>query len=533
MIDSVFRDPKTPSAWVELDFHARQRRFKQWKRRLNWTVLIASVLVVGGSIAASVVGRRTTTWYQAAPVSTSHAIFNDDCGKCHTMEFQTARRFWPANADLHTVPDAKCRTCHPGASEHHGDVMKDQAACVTCHREHQGHEQLARVSDMQCLTCHRNLKARYAGTSHADVTGFPQGHPDFSVWEKKGNVRVTVRLKPKELPKPGDLAQAEDQLKTDGTRVFIDVPVTDARDPGLIRFNHNRHLNLVDEELQGQKRPQCVDCHQLDDAKQYMKPISHEQHCARCHARERTFLLTGKFEGPDLNRRVKEFAATPLPHTDPRTIRDILDGRLRRFATIDATHVLELADVTEEDRPWVKDKVKQNWKIAERGDRPPLFRIPQFVEPQVAFGERMLYDRGVATQDDRGTRQSCGKCHDMTPESAKRSREKMGEWEDKVRPFEELPDYARPKLPVRWLLHAGFSHGAHLQLDCQACHQQAAASKDTSDILLPKLAACAECHSSSAPNGGARHDCVVCHRYHEHSYVSSPRFGTIEDALKK
>src|SRR5262245_13414341 len=111
-MSSVFRDPKTPSAWVELDFHVRRRAFKRWKRRLTLLVLFGCLAAVAASVASSLTLRRTATWYQSAPLSPPHALFNDDCGKCHSQSFRTARRFLPWNSDLHTVDDKKCLDCH-------------------------------------------------------------------------------------------------------------------------------------------------------------------------------------------------------------------------------------------------------------------------------------------------------------------------------------------------------------------------------------------------------------------------------------
>src|SRR5260221_597519 len=139
-MESGFRDPKTPSAWVELDFHARQRRLKVWKRRLTWGTLLLCLGLVGAGLCAGLTARG------------------------------------------------------------------------------------------------------------------------------KGKVTFAARRKP------------------DGTREFVDEPLKDGKDPGLIRFNHQLHLTLKEPKLQGAKVPECVDCHRPDGSKQYMKPISHEEHCARCHA---------------------------------------------------------------------------------------------------------------------------------------------------------------------------------------------------------------------------------------------------------
>ena len=71
-------------------------------------------------------------------------------------------------------------------------------------------------------------------------------------------------------------------------------------------------------------------------------------------------------------------------------------------------------------------------------------------------------------------------------------------------------------VPQVWLTSARFDHAAHRALDCRACHANADKSDRAGDVLLPGIKACAGCHTSAdrAGRGGARHDCVECHRYH-------------------
>ena len=74
-----------------------------------------------------------------------------------------------------------------------------------------------------------------------------------------------------------------------------------------------------------------------------------------------------------------------------------------------------------------------------------------------------------------------------------------------------VPTYKRTAIPVRWLPHSVFDHGAHRTVTCTECHK-AAASKETTDVLLPSATVCRECHR---PAGGARAGCVECHLYHD------------------
>src|SRR4029079_4851488 len=65
--------------------------------------------------------------------------------------------------------------------------------------------------------------------------------------------------------------------------------------------------------------------------------------------------------------------------------------------------------------------------------------------------------------------------------------------------------------------HARFSH-SEPHRECESCHAGARQSALTSDILLPRISACATCH---APRGGRPGStCLTCHEYHERSKSS-------------
>lgn len=66
----------------------------------------------------------------------------------------------------------------------------------------------------------------------------------------------------------------------------------------------------------------------------------------------------------------------------------------------------------------------------------------------------------------------------------------------------------------RYMLHGWFDHKAHVQEDCATCHAADTSSRAT-DLLLPDLASCRDCHlgenarSAEVPSG-----CAMCHSYH-------------------
>jgi hypothetical protein len=113
---------------------------------------------------------------------------------------------------------------------------------------------------------------------------------------------------------------------------------------------------------------------------------------------------------------------------------------------------------------------------------------------------------------------TCGECHFYETRDGKDAPVPT-----KVSQFVDLR-VGPPKVPDVWLKHGWFNHAAHRALNCKECHPRAypdskdASTKNT-DVLIPNIDNCMQCHapqrgSGSAVQGGARTDCVECHRYH-------------------
>lgn len=79
----------------------------------------------------------------------------------------------------------------------------------------------------------------------------------------------------------------------------------------------------------------------------------------------------------------------------------------------------------------------------------------------------------------------------------------------------------------RFMMHGWFDHDAHTQEDCASCHA-ADTSNSASDLLLPDLASCRDCHEgedallAEVPSG-----CAMCHSYHprDGAAAAPPRIG--------
>ena len=64
-----------------------------------------------------------------------------------------------------------------------------------------------------------------------------------------------------------------------------------------------------------------------------------------------------------------------------------------------------------------------------------------------------------------------------------------------------------------WFTSSRFSHGTHNMVACEKCHA-ARDSANTSDVLMPRIADCTQCHARNAKGTQAASTCVTCHEYH-------------------
>ena len=319
--------------------------------------------------------------------------------------------------------------------------------CVDCHREHRGQPMLAHVFNKRCTKCHSDLKAVKSDTKLEDVGDFFSAHPEFALWRRH-------------LP-----------------------------DAGTVQFNHAKHLNLAPEDFQRpgdfrslvsrMKQQQCNFCHESDPAGRYMLPIKYENHCKDCHPL--LVQVTGKWQNTKILEAASAFANKPVPHPGVGQRSEMVRAALReryldfvqRFPQVLGKHIPE-----DEVRPFPGT-----------GAFPPITENQFYwLNRQMKDAERLLFDGA----------DGCRRCHQ----------------EVKAQPVwrpNGLPDYGEPKIPRRWFGASKFSHHSHRGMNCLDCHSQAAASTQTADILMPKIADCRQCHH---PQGGARTDCFECHTFH-------------------
>ncbi len=352
------------SGRVEVEFHHHPNRF----RRFTWWTALACVIAAGVWLVQAGT-RGENRIYEAGAVSTPHAMFENECQRCHIDNWAPVQRLTSFTDQVHSVSNEKCIACHMGTLHHqnqvpvHGDGPHE-LSCAKCHREHKGDEQLARVTDRHCTDCHGDLETSPGvPTFDKHVWSFedPIGHPNFKIEEllKKKDDNVTIAKGP------------DGQAIHHAFRVlgYFARPGEEAhwQDKARIRFNHKAHLKAMFDakgnRIKGDRQDDirhrggekdgefigyptsCMDCHEFDVERRYMKPIVYEKHCQECHPL--TFDVDKFAEQIDpVTGEAKKVAVT-VPHDRP----DVVRGYLSKVYTIDALKLKTGGEQSAEDDP--------------------------------------------------------------------------------------------------------------------------------------------------------------------------------------
>jgi Cytochrome c7 and related cytochrome c len=391
--------------------------------------------------------------YTKGPLSPAHAVLTTNCELCHVR-----------TADYQaSVPDKACLACHDGPV--HNAKQTFTPACGSCHVEHVGKVRLAEVSDSTCTQCHSNLKTNDGPpTIDAHVSSFDNQHPEFAAL------------------RPGH------------------------SDPGTINLNHYRHLQSTIRGPRGQVQMVCGDCHRptntegawpysvavIQPASQqpvqvaatdlqqrkrrsiqagagaYMASIKYVNQCAACHPLQFDSLIN-----------------EPAPHDKPEVVHAFIVKKYTEFIALNrqALRMPVLA---------IKDGMPPDLTLSVLRPTGPTVRIladspADWVQQRTAEAERLLWNK------------NCKICHISTDH-----------------PGPGLPQSVKAIILSRWFPRAEFDHQAHVMLTCIACHATIPNSQKTSDINLPGIALCRQCHKSAgASRQAAEGRCFECHSYHD------------------
>lgn len=474
---------KQRASQIPLDYF--RQRDGLGRLRLALVILVPAVALTWWAVSYAAPDRGGAL-YTHGPLAAVHATWDRECEACH-VPFKPIHDRTIANVVGSSLgPASNCESCHRGPIHHESQVPA--LGCASCHHDHNGRNfDLTRSPDSDCTQCHADLDRHIkVGESPAftlvqSITRFDVDHPPFRLPEK---------------------------------------------DPGKLKFNHALHLaeglrqrytygkiEGVDRGRYLAARPgatpetpvqlDCKSCHQLErgdfgvaaadggvrlnipagSSGSLMVPVTYEVNCRGCHS---LAIEPAEDEGGT--------GFTIRHGLTPAEVNEVLWGHYASLPSSEpASKPTKLVAAMPGRRPL--------------GDREaPGDSDPDEASRRVKRDEAFLFRREKVAQADRilfGGRQTCAECHAFEANTG-------GGFELTMTP---------PAVPRVWMEHARFEHVAHRALNCAECHGGAGRSETSADVLMPSIDTCRKCHAPVARAGGtsiggARHDCVECHRYH-------------------
>jgi predicted CXXCH cytochrome family protein len=376
----------------------------------------------------------------------------------------------------HSMLQAKCESCHQKPF-----VQVKSEACLECHAPTLHSHIPQRVSAgfapnlERCTSCHSehqkpSMLVQTDQRLCAECHG-AEARPAIPSVVQGPITRGADKPQPPTLSAsaPRAITRATDFLKDhpDFDRQSLEAPVGKSPDTGLM-FPHDVHLDPKGIETpDGGTVMKCGDCHQPETGSRRMRPIRMEQHCARCHRLD--------FDPADPQRQA--------PHGDPDAV---------------------IVSLTEyySSRYLAGNPDTHGWARPDREVRLPSL-TPSTQERDRAIG--LARPRAEAAARDLFERRACADCHVVSRKGSKSE----PRW--KVEPVH---------LTSLWMPKARFDHSRHgtALTPCTTCHDAGRSSR-ASDVLMPSIETCRECHGGEpqeAVSSSGRIDstCAMCHDFH-------------------
>ena len=358
------------------------------------------------------------------------------------------------------VRDRECFVCHASV-QHHVDIRTTDvslfkgAECTSCHVEHKQPATLVERDPRVCTDCHGDLTRRKPDTGLRNVTDFGTNHPEF---------KLTVLSSLGQASRLGGGNAGEGEVTPTWKTVQLD-----RDDPAHfiehshLRFSHQQHLDPKGiKSPTGERILGCQDCHKPNASGREMLPIRMETTCSGCHS-----LL---FDEHD--------PTSGVPHGNVEAVYKTLREHFsRQYLTQGGAPGV---DGGRQRRPGGEQRV-----MSEAEQR----RARDWVDTQSLKIARELLEKRV-----------CADCHEVTHVP-----DKMGLDQWRVEPVQLTSD---------WMPRARFDHSAHISETCVSCHSGAPESKHATDVLLPSISRCRECHGGTESPAKVTSDCLMCHPFH-------------------
>jgi len=354
-----------------------------------------------------------------------------------------------------------CGSCHTAPFQRVAD-----AACLQCHEGTPHHTddaamlQTAGLTEERCADCHLEhngsegliaTKTSLCTDCHSEPGRNMPSSQTLAVTGFSPDSHPRFRIRL--VAAAGDGTFSWRRLRMTGGAM--------SEDNGLV-FPHEPHLAADGiEGPEGMETLACGDCHRTGPKDIAMQPTRFERDCQRCHRLD--------FEPNEPSRQ--------LPHGQPDMVVAMLEEYYARVA---------LAGGYRNPQADPPATVQRR--------RPGAQELAE-AERRVALQWAQDWAAEVATEVFEY--RTCKTCH-----AIERHESAPGGWH--VQPV---------ALTQNWFPAHEFTHDPHLGMACTDCHD-AERSEASSDVLMPGIDTCLECHGDDDGGGQVFTRCVDCHGFH-------------------
>ncbi len=357
--------------------------------------------------------------------------------------------------------------------------------CYKCHEL-----PFIRVRDRTCLGCHEKI-AGHAPTPELEATLFggtrcATCHADHKGADGLVRTDVTLcadchqalkrRYADTKLGDAADFATAHPDFKLTlwrgpGRTDVVRVAETDKAnlvETSHLKFPHDDHLKQSIRGSKGRVTLTCRSCHVPDASGRSFEPVTMKKHCIDCHTLE--------FEPAVTTRQV--------PHGSVDEVMLTMQEFYASIALNDvAVDTIDTGDIR-------------------RGIARPAGGAVTEEQRQRALAWARAKAGKVA--QDLFEARVCIVCHEVVKMTGPGGGQDAIAW-----------NVAPVHVAASWLPKARFDHDRHRTYKCEDCHDKVAKSRKSSDIAIPGIATCRQCHAGSEPAANkVVSTCVACHEFH-------------------
>lgn len=436
-------------------------RCRPWAWAAFLVILVLGAGVPFGHIFSEQAERRALA-HEAAPDERASPGLGSQLVMAVPWTLAGGDRIWEPGtmSRPHRFFGRDCSQCHQQPFE-----RVTASACLECHEGQPHHAddadlmQVSGMSEQRCASCHREhsgLDAMVETDKRLCTDCHARPHRNMP----EADLQAVTGFHEDGHP---EFRVQVVTMSDDGTAAWQRIRMTESpsEDSGLA-FSHAAHLR--EEGIRGPNGREtltCADCHQPEPRGVAMKPIRFEQACQRCHQLD--------FDAGAPDRQ--------LPHGDPEMVTTALEEYYARVALEGGyTHA-------EADPPEIVRRRRPGGEALGADER------------EVALDWAREWAGAVASEVFEY--RSCSTCHEV-----ERRPEAPSGWH--VSPVALNRD---------WFPALRFNHDRHRRMDCTTCHA-AEDSEHASDVLMPDMATCLECHGDADSRARVASTCADCHGFH-------------------